>query len=147
MGMIYVVGGNEWFGFLVWKLIDFGEIWLCLGNGFNYVEGEELVKFVWSFVKFYGWLYVGVELVGFFVSGDDGEYFEYVELFCVYFLCEIWVLGVGGLIFYFIVLYLDDFDEFWVVILIVGVFYMIDGGKMFDVCNKGMCVGFMLEGM
>lgn len=141
-GSIYAAGGNEWYGPSVWRSGDDGQTWTQSSAGLTYGDGGPKVTTIWNLTPSNGTLYAGVEPAGLFRSEDKGQTWSHVSGLREHPSSPEWQPGNGGLCLHSIVPHPTDSDRMWVGISAVGAFETTDGGKTWDLRNKGVRADF-----
>jgi len=141
---LYAGGGSAWYGASVWRSTDDGASWTQSSEGLTYGddEGQPKVTTIWNLTPSNGTLYAGVEPAGLFRSDDSGQTWSHVAGLREHPSRPEWVPGNGGLCLHSVVPHPTDHDRVWVGISSVGAFETTDGGKTWDLRNKGVRADF-----
>ena len=141
-GALVAGGHSPWYGPAVFRSDDLGATWTSSSEGLTYGEGEEPIKTVWNVTPSKAGLLAGVEPAGLFRSGDGGATWEHVSALRDHPTRPEWQPGNGGLCLHSIVVDPADPDRQWVGISAVGVFATEDGGRSWEVRNRGVRADF-----
>jgi BNR/Asp-box repeat len=144
-GGLYAGGGSAWYGPSVWRSDDDGATWTQSSEGLTYGEGGEKIVTVWNVTPAHGVLYAGVEPAGLFRSDDGGRTWSHVAGLREHPSQPEWQPGAGGLCLHSIAPHPTDPDRLWIGISAVGAFETTDGGKKWDLRNKGIRADFLPE--
>jgi len=142
-GALHAAGGNTWYGPSVWRSDDDGESWTQSSAGLTYGDDGPKITTIWNLTPgLNGTLYAGVEPAGLFRSDDRGQTWSHVSGLREHPSMPEWQPGNGGLCLHSIVPHPTDSDRMWVGISAVGAFETTDGGKTWDLRNKGVRADF-----
>ena len=141
-GAIYAGGGSAWYGASVWRSADDGASWTQSSEGLTYGEDRPRITTVWNVTPANGTLFAGVEPAGLFRSEDGGQTWSHVAGLRQHPTRPEWQPGNGGLCLHSIVPHPTDKDRLWVGISAVGAFETADGGRTWDLRNKGVRADF-----
>lgn len=141
-GALFAGGGSPWFGPAVFRSDDRGATWTHSSDGLTYGDGGPDVKTVWNVTSSRAGVLAGVEPAGLFRSVDDGRTWRHVEGLRAHPTLPEWMPGAGGLILHSIIVDPADPARQWVGISSVGVFGTEDGGRTWDLRNRGVRADF-----
>ena len=141
-GTLYAAGGSTWYGASVWRSDDDGATWSQSSEGLGYGDDGPKINTVWNLTPSNGTLYAGVEPAGLFRSDDRGQTWSHVAGLREHPTTPEWQPGNGGLCLHSIVPHPTDKDRMWVGISAVGAFETTDGGKTWELRNKGVRADF-----
>ena len=147
-GRIYATSNDAWFGCeIVWSS-DLGESWAIQNSGFAESAGMKLER-IWHIEPGRPSepqvLYAGVAPAALFRSGDGGQTWNEVSSLTAHPSRPKWHPGAGGLCLHSIIIDPSDSARMFVGISAVGVFRTEDGGKSWEVANKGTRAEFLPE--
>jgi len=149
-GRIYATSNDAWFGCeIVWSS-DLGESWAMAKQnpGFAESAGMKLER-IWHIEPGRPSepqvLYAGVAPAALFRSGDGGQTWNEVFSLTALSCRPKWHPGAGGLCLHSIIRDPSDSARMFVGISAVGVFRTEDGGKSWEVANKGTRAEFLPE--
>lgn len=138
-GALLAGAGSPWYGPIVWRSEDLGETWTSSSEGLTYGDGDvPAVTRVWNLTPVGAAIYAGVEPAGLFRSDDGGVTWSHVSGLREHPTTPEWQPGNGGLILHTIVPHPLDPQRMWVGISAVGVFHTTDGGRTWEVQNRGV---------
>jgi photosystem II stability/assembly factor-like uncharacterized protein len=141
-GVLYGAGGSNWYGASVWRSDDDGASWTQSSEGLTYGDDGPKVTTIWNLTPADGTLYAGVEPAGLFRSRDGGRSWQHVAGLREHPSRPDWQPGNGGLCLHSIVAHPTDADRLWVGISAVGALETIDGGRSWELRNKGVRADF-----
>ena len=141
-GALYGAAGNAWYGPSVWRSDDDGATWTQSSEGLTYGDDEPKITTIWNLTAANGTLYAGVEPAGLFRSDDGARTWQHVYGLRDHPSRPEWQPGNGGLCLHSIVPHPTDRDRLWVGISAVGAFETADGGKTWELRNKGVRADF-----
>jgi photosystem II stability/assembly factor-like uncharacterized protein len=144
-GALYAAGGSAWYGPSVWRSDDDGATWSQSSEGLTYGDDGPKIETIWNLTPAGRTLYAGVEPAGLFRSDDGGRTWSHVAGLREHPSRPEWQPGAGGLCLHSIAPHPTDRDRLWVGISAVGAFETIDGGKTWDLRNKGVRADFLPE--
>jgi photosystem II stability/assembly factor-like uncharacterized protein len=142
-GALYAAGGNAWYGPAVWRSPDDGASWTVSSAGLSYGDEEPKITTIWNVTVAGGTLYAGVEPAGLFRSDDHGATWTHVAGLRDHPTRPEWQPGAGGLCLHSIAAHPADPDRLWVGISAVGTFETTDGGKTWELRNRGVRADFI----
>ena len=149
-GRIYATSNDAWFGCeIVWSS-DLGESWAMAKQNPGFVESAGMkLERIWHIEPGRPSepqvLYAGVAPAALFRSEDGGQTWNEVSSLTAHPSRPKWHPGAGGLCLHSIIIDPSDSARMFVGISAVGVFRTEDGGKSWEVANKGTRAEFLPE--
>ena len=142
-GRVFAGTSHYVYGPTIRVTADGGATWEQVAAGPRYEQESGFrLKRIWQIVPggpaAPDTLYAGVEEAGLFVSRDQGTTWTELSGLTAHPTRPQWFPGAGGLCLHTILPDPADPARLWVAISAVGVFRTEDGGKTWEVCNKGL---------
>src|SRR5579872_199207 len=147
-GRVYACANDSWFGCQIAWTPDLGKAWETATESPKFAESSGLkLDRIWHIEPGRSSepnvLYAGVAPASLFRSEDSGKTWNEVSTLTQHPTRERWHPGAGGLCLHSVVVNHSNPQQMFVGISAVGVFRTDDGGKTWNVANKGTRAEFL----